>query len=442
MGTTTETPKTRVYIQKRLSKSELDALESLVAAHGEEAVVVWLSKTPRGLIACNPIAWAKITLRSLLDPGAGHKATLLDVAADLLRNFGEPRTTERVQATPVPIEVIAMTVEHQLRSPSVEEDSAADEIIGALGPGIEMGVIERVGVWDFRLPSRSRDGAQQARISVIDLASKLGYDRKAKLIELIERHAEYLNKFGTIPNTYRIVQREGRGSITVSDRLLNRKQTLYVIAKSGTVVANELTVEFIDAADALLGRFAATAEGSILERTLELLAANQGTMAASQNTTNMLLARLLDRQPKLRSAVVSLEQTVIPQTQTPTTSDPATVAQRTEPLPAASTEPMPLQKLQGSGRIALFPKPGTVDSRDVPDAIHRIVDTVNQVTGWDRVDLFNSAYDAMQIELKWDPRQKPANMKTGLKYIGSQSRERKLDCYRIAYEILIGQHLR
>lgn len=102
--------------------------------------------------------------------------------------------------------------------------------------------------FDFCVASDSRD----VRITSEELAAKLGYGKRRDLEALALRHSEFLNKFGGV-RTVRIPCRAGaRGWDTTDVDLYNRKQVLYLIAKSERKIANELTVRLIGAFDKLL----------------------------------------------------------------------------------------------------------------------------------------------------------------------------------------------
>ena len=73
------------------------------------------------------------------------------------------------------------------------------------------------------------------------LANKLGYKQPKNIRQLIERHLSTLNSFGL---TRCKLQRVGKTTAKVYD--LNEKQALYIIAKSNTPTAAEMTVAMVE----------------------------------------------------------------------------------------------------------------------------------------------------------------------------------------------------
>lgn len=118
-------------------------------------------------------------------------------------------------------------------------------------------IVKAIDGWNFNLTADSIDGAKQALVSCTDLAERLGYARSANLKDLATdpSHKENLNKFGCI----RVVRSNSVDRLnrihSTEEMFFNRKQALYLISKSGTPTANDLTVQFIDAFDALLEQY-------------------------------------------------------------------------------------------------------------------------------------------------------------------------------------------
>ncbi len=307
------------------------------------------------------------------------------------------------------------TVEHQPRPPSSEETGIVRrvEVDGIVVPWI--------------LPTLTREGAERARVSLTDAAVLLGYPDKDTLRQLAGRHSQEIAEFGET-FTVKVSVRQGFTNRIFDEPAYNFDQFVLLGLSSKTETGMRIRVWLLKSFNKLLAGFEQISkreQPSLIERTLVMLAANQ-------NTTNMLLSSLLGKRRSARRAPPSEQQT-IPNTEPP--------AYKEAEKPAAPAEPSATQKLRASGRLNLLPVPGKVHARDVCDAIHRMVKTVSEVSGWPYDDLFNGVYDRIQIEMKWNPRERPASEKSALKYIGSQSQERKLECYRIAYEVLVAPYI-
>lgn len=83
------------------------------------------------------------------------------------------------------------------------------------------------------------------------LGEALGYRDVRKIKALIRRHAASLQRFGEFRTTAVLNSGRGRPSRAY---LLNRKQALFIVTKSETDIASELTIEIIDVFDAVLSR--------------------------------------------------------------------------------------------------------------------------------------------------------------------------------------------
>lgn len=88
----------------------------------------------------------------------------------------------------------------------------------------------------------------ETRIRDLDLAKRLRFDRPRKIKELIERHMAALLKMGVCPTVGRTSGPQG-GRPT-EDFYLNRKQAIFITAKSETAEATEITIEIIEKFDA------------------------------------------------------------------------------------------------------------------------------------------------------------------------------------------------
>lgn len=87
----------------------------------------------------------------------------------------------------------------------------------------------------------------EARIRDLDLAARLGFERPNKIRELIERWMEALLKMGRCPT---VGYRPAQGGKEANAYYLNRKQAIFITAKSETAEATEITIEIIERFDA------------------------------------------------------------------------------------------------------------------------------------------------------------------------------------------------
>lgn len=87
----------------------------------------------------------------------------------------------------------------------------------------------------------------ELRILDTDLAARLGFDRPRKIRELIRRHLPSLEEMGRCPTVGR---RPEAGGHAVSEYYLNKKQAIFITAKSETKIATEVTIEIIERFDA------------------------------------------------------------------------------------------------------------------------------------------------------------------------------------------------
>lgn len=81
----------------------------------------------------------------------------------------------------------------------------------------------------------------ELRILDIDLAQRLGFAKLTKIRELIKRHSDSLIKMGTLPTIGRVIN-GGKAK----EFYLNRKQAIFITAKSETKEATEITIEIIE----------------------------------------------------------------------------------------------------------------------------------------------------------------------------------------------------
>jgi phage antirepressor YoqD-like protein len=87
--------------------------------------------------------------------------------------------------------------------------------------------------------------AGEPRIRDLDLAARLGFAKPTKIRDLIKRHLENLEAMGTVPTVGTV----NRGQ-EATEFYLNRKQAIFITAKSETPQATEITIEIIEKFDA------------------------------------------------------------------------------------------------------------------------------------------------------------------------------------------------
>lgn len=95
----------------------------------------------------------------------------------------------------------------------------------------------------------SHDGTP--RILDLRLAELLGFARPRAIREIIFRHHHELERFGEIRRAVR--RNPGAIGRPVDGYLLNRKQALYLCAKSETPRAAEVTIQMVEVFDQFLG---------------------------------------------------------------------------------------------------------------------------------------------------------------------------------------------
>lgn len=92
------------------------------------------------------------------------------------------------------------------------------------------------------------DVGGEARVRDLDLAVRLGFERPRKIKELIERHMAALLRMGVCPTVGRTSG--AQGGRPTEDYYLNRKQAIFITAKSETPEATDITIEIIEKFDA------------------------------------------------------------------------------------------------------------------------------------------------------------------------------------------------
>lgn len=85
----------------------------------------------------------------------------------------------------------------------------------------------------------------EPRIRDLDLAGRLEFAKPTKIRDLIKRHMKSLMAMGPLPTVGRVIN---GGQAT--EFYLNRKQAIFITAKSETTAATEITIEIIERFDA------------------------------------------------------------------------------------------------------------------------------------------------------------------------------------------------
>lgn len=109
----------------------------------------------------------------------------------------------------------------------------------------------------------------EPRIQDLRLAEILGFKDRRKIRELIDRHRDALESFGVIS---RHVARNSRRGRPTDCYYLNKRQALYITAKSDTERAALVTIQMVEVFDAVMsGRAAETAAQALTDNERELL---------------------------------------------------------------------------------------------------------------------------------------------------------------------------
>ncbi|MCP1613962.1 phage antirepressor YoqD-like protein [Azospirillum lipoferum] len=86
----------------------------------------------------------------------------------------------------------------------------------------------------------------EPRIRDIDFAQRLGFANPIDIRKLIRRHDEALSKMGVLATVAKTSEAGGRPA---TEFYLNRKQAIFITAKSETAEATEITIEIIERFD-------------------------------------------------------------------------------------------------------------------------------------------------------------------------------------------------
>ncbi len=87
----------------------------------------------------------------------------------------------------------------------------------------------------------------EARILDTDLAARLGFASPIDIRKLVRRHADALGRMGVLATVAKTSSAGGRPG---TDYYLNRKQAIFITAKSETPDATDITIEIIEWFDA------------------------------------------------------------------------------------------------------------------------------------------------------------------------------------------------
>ena len=90
----------------------------------------------------------------------------------------------------------------------------------------------------------------ELRVLDTDLASRLGFAKPAAIRDLIKRHLASLDALGVRATVRKTPDNNGLGGAPATAYYLNRKQAIFITAKSETVNATEITIDIIERFDA------------------------------------------------------------------------------------------------------------------------------------------------------------------------------------------------
>ena len=90
----------------------------------------------------------------------------------------------------------------------------------------------------------------EPRIRDVALGARLGFAKPASIRDLIKRHKAALEQMGVLPTVRKTPENNGLGGAPATEFYLNRKQAVFITAKSETPTATEITIEVIEKFDA------------------------------------------------------------------------------------------------------------------------------------------------------------------------------------------------
>lgn len=115
----------------------------------------------------------------------------------------------------------------------------------------------------FRLPELTKAGAEQASVTLTDLAAFLGYGDKRDLKRLAERNAKELAEFGGMGTVPVPCMAGARGMTTVQEQTFNVDQCIILGMASQTEIGRKMRVVMLKAYRSLLAEFERVVEQSV-----------------------------------------------------------------------------------------------------------------------------------------------------------------------------------
>lgn len=339
-----------------------------------EQIAAWMVRHQTDIPTAQPWSLAKGRLDCWLDPTKPHNTTVLARIRHLVEwypNENPPKSAAPVAAEPMQVPVCADPDSGVYEAAQTEpETNVATEVYSNTGDGpvSETGIVQWVGEFEFRLPSLSRQGADDARVTLTHLAEKLGYSDKAQLKELAKRHVSNLSKFGGTL-AVKVPIKAGNAPVRWHDEpLFNEGQAIYLMTESGTVRASDLKADFILAVLKLKGMF---------ERIVK--------EAPPVDSRDGLILTILERNERAQERRDERMLAAISSLVRPT----RTTRARREPDPAQQsipqTEPTPGKVIRldvyGHPRINAFPLPNDTPDERLFDSFCNMIDVHGEVTG-------------------------------------------------------------
>jgi hypothetical protein len=153
-------------------------------------------------------------------------------------------------------------------------------------------IVRHIGDLEFRLPSEDLSGAMAARITLTELARKLGYSSRERLKELAERHETELSELGDTL-TVSLSVKCGFSYRLVEEPVYLVEQATYLALASETPQGRASRVGIIKAYKELLAEFErVVAQPAGIDPALTQLLTQQSQMMGGimQGLTNLTLA--------------------------------------------------------------------------------------------------------------------------------------------------------
>ena len=195
---------------------------------------IWLSPNLSGHLAdwCSPGLWPVVDAWLRDYPPTSDDALYTDSMAPIAQPVVSVNTVYTEASAPQAADVVDSVdaVETEVRVDSATQEPSALVVL----PGR-----------DVVLTVHEHDG--EPRILDIDLAARLGFVNPRMIRKLIKRHEESLQLLG--PRST-VEHRPERGGTPEQHYYLNRKQAIFITAKSETQHALDITIEIIERFDA------------------------------------------------------------------------------------------------------------------------------------------------------------------------------------------------